>query len=226
MANKQIRVTATGAALVPYEKLEAFQQDIKHLDKLRYEKLRKSVLDNGFSFTVHVWKNRGKHHIIDGHQRIFTVGQLVKNEGYKCPPLPVSFVQAKNFAEAKRKVLAGASQYGTFDESALAKYLEENDIPYDEVVAAFDFPEVDMAALAQKMENTPVPTLPDVGDGETPEMRSSSDQVKQVVLFFTADKHDEFMKLCEALSNKWGLDNITDTVLEAVSAACKGEGVS
>jgi hypothetical protein len=105
----KIKIAVEAKTTVPFDRLEPFQDDIKYLPKEEYEKARESILNNGFSFAVHVWKKDKHYYIIDGHQRVFTIRQMVEQEKFKCPPLPVALVGAKSFKEAKMKVLAGVS---------------------------------------------------------------------------------------------------------------------
>lgn len=220
MAKKTIKITVRGAEVVALAKLEAFQGDLKHISKEQYERLRKGILDLGFSFAPHVWKNDGKFHLLDGHQRIFVLKQMVEIEGYKVAKIPVAVVEAANFAEAKRKVLAAASQYGVVSREGLVAYARENDIPYDEIVATYHFPEIDYSVLASDF-SPPAPddkAMPEPEDEPSTDktQKSGSDLVKQLQLFFGADQYAEFVAKVEQLANIYDTQNVTDTLLEIV----------
>ncbi len=86
-----IRVTCKAAASIPVGKLEQFQGNLKTLPKGQYQKLRRTIERDGFSFPVFVWRRRGRYHIIDGHQRVYVVKKMLE-EGYRLPGkrLPVA----------------------------------------------------------------------------------------------------------------------------------------
>jgi len=217
---KVIKIAVEGAAYLPIDSLEPFQGSLKRLERAEYEQLRKNLIENGFSFTVHVWQNEGKNYIIDGHQRTFALKQMRDVEGYTIPDLPVSFVHADTFAEAKRRILAGTSQYGRMTQDSLATFLRESDIPFDDVVATFHFPEINMEKFSAMFAGIVADEqLPDMPPPETPEMRSASDGVRQVQLYFSTEAHAEFMFKLEDLAKHRGLENISDAVLEVVREA-------
>lgn len=215
---KTLTVTVKGSESIPLDKLEPFQGNLKHIGKEQYENFRKNLIEFGISFVVHVWKNEGHNYIIDGHQRVFTLTQMKKIEGWVIPDVPVAVVEAENFAQAKRKVLAAASQYGTMTQESLSTYLKDNDIPFDEIVASFHFAEVNFLEMAdefnQQIEDNGIP------DYEEPDSEKStasgSSQVKQLQLFFTIDDYNEFVKKIEVLKTSLNLETITDTVMEVI----------
>jgi hypothetical protein len=220
--SKTIKISVEGKDRLPLEKLLPFQGALKHIEKTEYESLRKTLLDFGFSFVVHVWKDKGKFHVIDGHQRIFVLNQMKKVEGWTIPDLPVALVKADSFAEAKRKVLAAASQYGKVTKDSLASYLRESDIQFDEIVANFHFPEIDFSDMAEQfsqdisgaVSGTFDSTIEDGSSSKT--SLSGSSQVKQLNLFFSSEDYSEFIKLVEKIQTDLKQDNISDTLLEIV----------
>jgi hypothetical protein len=217
-----IKINVEGKTTVDLKTLIPFQGKLKHIEKAEYEKLRKVIIDQGISFTWHIWQHKGKNYIIDGHQRTFTLTQMVKIEGWKCPKVPVSIVKAKSFKEAKLKVLAGASQYGKLSKDGLLEFLKENDIDFDEIVSDFHFPELDFADLMEDL------ALPDEDDltvvdppSETAKSKSGSDQVKQLQLFFALADFTEFINLLDDLKVVHETENISDTLLEVVRESHK-----
>jgi hypothetical protein len=214
---RKIRIEVKGNQTLPLEKLEPFQGALKHLGKTEYENLRKTLIDFGFSFVVHVWKDNDRYFIIDGHQRVFVLNQMVKIEGWEVPEIPVAIVEAKSFGEAKRKVLAAASQYGTVTEASLSLYLKDNDIQFDEIVANFHFPEVDFSEMADQFAQGIPEVVHDMSEeGEEKTSASGSNQVKQLQLFFRLEDYNEFISKVEALQETYKSDNVSDTLLEIV----------
>ena len=102
---KIIRITVTGTASFAWDELRPFQGDLKTLSEENYRKLRAEIIDLGYNDAVDVWQDKGRLNIIDGHQGVLTVERMVNQEGWKCPPLPVNYVEAKSFSEARRIIL-------------------------------------------------------------------------------------------------------------------------
>lgn len=217
--SKQIKINVEGKTAVSYDKLVPFQNDLKTLSKEQYEKMRANLISEGFCFTVHVWPNGGLFHIIDGHQRMFTVKQMVEVEGWKVADIPVSIVHAETFEEAKRKVLAGASVYGRMTEDSLFDFMKEGGLDFEDIAGKFDFHEIDFGDFSDKFfgEDRMVGNLPPP-DQDAPDMPSSSSQVKQIQLLFNSGSHEEFLVKAQALSTIYKTENITDTLMEVLRA--------
>lgn len=116
----QIQITCRTLSSVPYKDLVIIQGDLKTLTEEGYQKLRQEIIDNGFSFAIHVWQDpEGKFCVLDGTQRLRVIKTMVEQEGWECPELPVVFVEAPDIKSAVKKLLGGASQYGTPDQEGL-----------------------------------------------------------------------------------------------------------
>lgn len=139
-----------------------FQGNLKKLSKDNAARLRKEILELGFSEPVSVWEHEGSCLILNGHQRV-AVLKMLAAEGYQVPPVPVSLVEANTLAEATRKVLALTSQYGSMSVEGLGEFMLENEIPYTEVVESFRFPEVKMSLLAPE-EPTAQDAVPEIAE--------------------------------------------------------------
>jgi hypothetical protein len=125
--------------------------ELKKLDADRYRKLKRSLLDHGFSFPFFVWKNAGKLFVLDGHQRDRVLRRL-KAQGYMVPPLPIAFIEAKDEAEARKKILLLSSQYGEMTEESLMEYLKKSEIDLDDLLDTVDLPQVNLERLAERLE--------------------------------------------------------------------------
>jgi ParB-like chromosome segregation protein Spo0J len=213
---RALTVEVEGKRTLPLDSLIPFQEDIKRLERPQYEKFRNSVLDLGISFTIHVWSHKNKWNVIDGHQRVTGLKMMRDEEGFKVPAVPVSIVKAKTLREAKLKVLAGTSQYGTFDERALEAYLQNNKIDIDFALKTIELSGVDLVQFSVDMPR--IEDLPKV-DLQPPTMKVSSGEVRQVQLYFGAKDYEEFIKLAESLAAKYETENISDTVLGALREA-------
>jgi len=102
----QVEIKCKGASELPLKDLVPFQGHLKTLTKENYKKFRKELLELGFSEPISIWANQDKSYILNGHQRLRTL-QAMKAEGIQIPdPIPVNLVEADNFKQAKKKVLA------------------------------------------------------------------------------------------------------------------------
>jgi ParB-like nuclease domain. len=151
MPKRQIKITCTGAALAKLEDLVPLQGDLKKLDAERYKKLKRALLEHGFSFPFFVWKDAGKLKLLDGHQRDRVLRRL-KAQGYEIPPLPIAFIQAADETEARKKILLLSSQYGEMTDESLMQFLNESDIDLDDIMDSVVLPGVDIEKLSQTLE--------------------------------------------------------------------------
>lgn len=169
-----IDIACTGADTLEIRDLAEFQGDLKTLSVENAQKLRNQILDIGFSEPIAVWRNDGTNYILNGHQRL-SVLLGMEADGYDIPPIPVSYVNARSYGEAKRKVLALTSQYGSITEEGLSRFLDDSgitdlddfefpELSADEVEWAQGMPdfEPDESGLAQLDEKKPV-TCPECG---------------------------------------------------------------
>lgn len=218
---KTIKICVTGAANIDMELLVPFQGDLKRLERDDYERLRKNIIENGYSFTIHMWKHKNKNYIIDGHQRLACLKMMKDTEGYKIPKLPVSIVQAANYKSALNKVLAGISQYGTMTETTLTNFIKEHDLNFEDIAASFSFPTINFSNVMENLFNDKSKGIESANLLDMPDMRSSSDGVKQIVLLFDIDTHTKFISLSQELGDKYKTESITDTVMEAMLEASK-----
>lgn len=133
----------------PLSELHPFQNDMKTLMPDDYLRLRTEIEETGFSFAVHVWEDDdGLLRILDGHQRVECVRRMMVEEASEEDPmLPIVEVEAKNFREAKRKCLAGASAYGKVNLDGVAATLKDAQILAPRAASMFRFPEIDLKAL-------------------------------------------------------------------------------
>ena len=144
---KQIRITCEGAKAVKYSDLIPLQGNLKDLSKENYGRLKKQIIDLGFSEPISVWLHKKKMNILNGHQRLRVISTMVEKEGYQCDPLPISLISAKDMNEAKRKVLALTSQYGEIKEEGLYEFLTGTDIDPTTLIDDYRFPEVDLPSF-------------------------------------------------------------------------------
>jgi DNA modification methylase len=166
---KTIEIKCRGAELVPLSALEPFQGNLKDLSEENYKKLRGEILSLGFSEPFSVWKGEGdKLYLLNGHQRHRVLTKMVADEGYECPDLPVSLVEAESFAQARKKVLALTSQYGQITGQGLYEFVMDSGLTPEEIAARFRFPEIDFESWNIEFFKDPA-VDPQCDEDESPE---------------------------------------------------------
>ena len=139
MKNK-IKITCTGSRVISFESLRNFQGNLKSLEKPQFDKLKRSIEKHGFSFPVFVW---GDNLILDGHQRLFVVGEMLKS-GFSIDPVPVVDIEAKNEKEASEKLLILQGRYGKITEDGLYEFIHNFDLDIREIEKDLELPDIDM----------------------------------------------------------------------------------
>ena len=141
--------------LLDIDHLTPLQGELKKLSDENFNKLRKSLIEKGFQFTVHVWEQGGTTYIIDGHQRVHVMKQLRK-AGWEIPPITCSFVKADTYHDAKELILYSISQYGKIDKQGYDDFtLNEGfdmtsfDLPDFYLPISFDESQLDYSLLEE-----------------------------------------------------------------------------
>lgn len=134
--SKVIKNRIVETKLVDIDSLHAFQGESKDLSLENFEKLRRVLITDGFSFSCHAWSNEGKDWIIDGHQRL-SVLRILRDEGYKIPKISCTFISAKNQREAKKLVMMAISQYGKLNRFGFEKFIGTDKFDFTD----YDFPD-------------------------------------------------------------------------------------
>jgi hypothetical protein len=119
----EIKIQCDGTIFLRYSELNEFQDDIKTISRSNIEKLKSSIIDDGFKAPIFVWKNNNKYYLLDGHQRKKALAEL--NEDFGIPEIPCVEVFAKSRKEAKANVLLFTSQHGEFDTKKLDLYIQK-----------------------------------------------------------------------------------------------------
>ena len=148
MTEQRIENHILKTALLDIDSLTPLQGDLKKLSDENFNKLRKSLIEKGFQFTVHVWEQGGTTYIIDGHQRVHVMKQLRK-AGWEVPPITCSFVKAATYHDAKELILYAVSQYGKLDKEGFDAFIEDEDFE----LAQFDFPDFSFDPLEISLDD-------------------------------------------------------------------------
>lgn len=211
-----IRIECEGAAMVPLKELTEFQGDLKEIDEPTLLTFVNQIIRNGFSEPLACWKNKGKHWILDGHQRLTAVKYMIEKMGYEEPKgLPVSYSEAKTRSEAKDMLLGNVSQYGQIDDDGLGEFLADSDINLDELQSEYKFAGFNLPKFVEGWK----PEEPE-NKLEMPEDAQKS-KIKTVQLFFDIPTATEIAQMLDKIKERHGLDSITSAILHCVNTAVK-----
>ncbi len=140
---KTVRINCTGAELLPISFLNELQGGLKELKPENEAKLRKNILELGFSEPVTIWKKGDKYYIVNGHQRVKVLAKM-QEEGYAVPKIPANIVEAENKKAAMKLVLSLTSQFGTMTRESLLTFGEEAGLELEDIEQSFIFPDVNL----------------------------------------------------------------------------------
>lgn len=199
---KTIEIKCKGAAVLDISKIEPFQGDLKTLSKKDYDKLRKQILELGFSEPIGVWKDGESYKCISGHQRLRVLTELRNTEKYHVPEIPISIIEASSEFEAKKKILAMAAAFGEVTGQGLMEFASLNNIDLP-TLEDFRFPEIDMETWKQEFFDEIVET-------EMPELNSEEESPEMGQMTFLLHK-DQIGLIEEAISNSKALGDFGET---------------
>jgi len=129
----EVKITCKTKDYLPLSSIVEFQGKLKKRSKADIERLKKYILEVGFSFPFYIWKNGDINYCLDGHGRIFIL-QLLAEEGYILPAVfPVVYIAAKDEIEAMEKLLQVNSTYGIITQGGLAEFTEGMDVDLTEM---------------------------------------------------------------------------------------------
>jgi DNA modification methylase len=168
---KQIKTISIKCETKDYLKLEdmtVMQGNLKLREEADYEKIKKSILTYSFSFPFFIWRSGKTNYLIDGTGRHDCLLKM-QSEGYLIPELPVVYIQCKNKAEAKQKLLRLNSQYGKMTKESVLEFAEDIDLNFDEIALPDSVIDFTDAEEPQETE----------GDDEAPEVDEKSEPVSK-----------------------------------------------
>lgn len=141
-AHKIIRVSCKSAGTINIDQLVDFQGTFKGMDEQSKAKLRKHIIEDGFIDPVSVWENPAdaKIMILNGHQRIMVMREL-RADGWTIPQIPVNYVNATSYLEAKNFLLSLASQYGRISGDGLRDFILDMNVDLSYISDNFNLPD-------------------------------------------------------------------------------------
>jgi DNA modification methylase len=132
---------------VLWHDLEFIQEpDFKELSKKDYEKLKQSILQQGFIDPLKVWhdKKSGTLYCLDGKHRQLVLQQLEKDGVEISGKLPAIFINCRDRNHAAQLVLVYSSIYAKITEESLYKFFDVERLKFDDMKLQISIPEIGM----------------------------------------------------------------------------------
>lgn len=160
--SKTISIQCKGADVLPLDAIEDLQGNLKKRSKKDIDAIIKSIEKYGFSFPFFVWNGDGHNRCMDGHGRIQALCEMRKR-GVSLPLFPVAYIDAKDEAEAKQKLLRLNSQYGQMSMDSVLEFTGGLEVEWDELALS----DGGILEIKTNEENT-------IGDDEPPELQDEA----------------------------------------------------
>lgn len=92
-----------------------------------------------------VWRNGEENFMIDGHQRLFVIRNMLEN-GWRLErdEVPVVWIHAETQKEAKEKVLLSAGQYGEISLESLYEFINLEELDFESLEPSISLPKIDL----------------------------------------------------------------------------------
>lgn len=200
MEEKKIRIAFQPGPVLSHQEMQEFQDDLKDISREDLDKLCKEIIETDFAFAPHVWRNSEdgregevRWMIVDAHQRKRALSRL-ESEGWTIPKFHTIEVFARDYAEAKRRVLQGTSQYGKMSPKGLFDFSQKAGLSFDSL-QAFRFPDVNMPSFRAEFFTQKVPM---------PNLQSGDRQPFQQITFTLHDSQAEIVKNAMAVAKQLG----------------------
>lgn len=186
------------------------------LTPFQRESLKHGLRTEGwlYSHSLLIWRtdDKGKPRgiIIDGEHRWLVAGEIGFAEG------PMVYLDGLTEHEAKALTIKADARRGQFDDELLVKLLKELQPDHAAETLSLDLGISD-ATLAKLLSPEP----PKQGKGPKTAGLPSGMSDKVVQLYFTEANHEAFTKLARELAEKFGTEDTSATVLEALKRLAK-----
>ena len=202
---KTIPIRCQYSRLFQPAELSWFQGELKRITKNDLQKIKTSIIKNGFVFPVYVWLDGDKNYIIGGHHRLKAINEL-EQEGYAIDGIPAVIVNASSYEEAKKFVLLDSSHYAKIDKKEFGFFAEESGIDITEILNEVASKEIELADIYKKTLPVPYDLLPSATASKVP--------VKIVAFTLTQEEFDLLKKnfIGEILS-----DEVKKYILKSLS---------
>ena len=103
-----------------------FPSKLKKHSDLEIQRIRDSIIEDGFLFPIAIGKVGDKNYIVDG-ECTYNALQQLKYEGYEIPEIPIYYVRC-NKETIKKMILIGTSTNHCVTETSLKEFVKDTEI--------------------------------------------------------------------------------------------------
>jgi len=123
---------------IAWQRLNPTQpESLKKTTPARMDKLKKSLIENGFAASFYVFEKQGKIYILDGHHRLKAIQEL-HDSGVNVPThFNCTFLNVRDDKHIKKLVLAFNSNYADMTKDGLEDFV--SDLNLDDLNQEFEF---------------------------------------------------------------------------------------
>lgn len=188
--------------LIDWRGLSWLQTDsLKEISTESMEKLKKSIVNNGFISPFTVWQdNKKKFWILDGVHRQKAMEELIKENVNIPQKLPANFVKCANRKEASKMVLLYTAHYAKMTEYGFMEFARINELILDEITSEVDLSDLDFDLLL----------TPEIKENENLEMEEEIKGLSNVVAtigeYRFIMQRSDYVSLIEKIKSDVGFD--------------------
>lgn len=234
----KIKISGRGAALVSYRDLLNFQGDLKILSEESYQRIRASILKFGFMEPISVWLDDDRLKMLNGHQRLSAVKRMIDNENYEPVDLPINYIEALNYQDAKLRVLALTSEYGQMTQAGAVNFLADMNLTSVDLDQFAQLRQIDINSILSSIGETHVasrgPDEFDVGNmvaglGNSPiapvdptVRNDPMTGLRLMQIFLTNDQLEDVKSKIDRIMTHYKVENTTEAILRSIDIAVAG----
>ena len=123
---EKIRIKCTTGITMSLDDMNWFPSKLKKHSDLEIQRIRDSIIEDGFLFPIAIGKVGDKNYIIDG-ECTYNALQQLKYEGFEIPEIPIYYVRC-NEETIKKVILIGTSTNHCVTEISLEEFVEGTDL--------------------------------------------------------------------------------------------------
>ena len=123
---EKIRIKCTTGITMSLDDMNWFPSKLKKHSDLEIQRIRDSIIEDGFLFPIAIGKVGNKNYIIDG-ECTYNALQQLKYEGFEIPGIPIYYVRC-NEETIKKMILIGTSTNHCVTETSLKEFVKGTDL--------------------------------------------------------------------------------------------------
>ena len=123
---EKIRIKCTTEITMSLDEMNWFPSKLKKHSDLEIQRIRDSIIEDGFLFPIAIGKVGDKNYIVDG-ECTYNALQQLKYEGFEIPEIPIYYVRC-NEETIKKMILIGTSTNHCVTEISLKEFVKGTDL--------------------------------------------------------------------------------------------------